>query len=531
MTLRVRVPRSTGAIGVVSAISAVAGLLVFWALMSPPLATIDEPRHVNSVLRILQGGGWPPPYTATMTEGTLVAMEEAGNPLVAPSLAEIPGPDDRAVVTELTEAGLNGAEPRDWMNQHPPTYYGLIAGGLSVLGADDWRWDQQLMAMRLMSVSMVVGGVLFVAGSVRRMSGSAAAAVIGVLAIVSVPQFFNVLSLVTNDALAVLASSGFLYFLVRAWREQRVRPGRVFGWSAAAGALLGVGLLTKGTLLAAIPVVFATLLVVGWRLGGRWHMRLAPAAISMAVAFAVGGWWYLRNIIVYGEIQASNGGTGRNAAPAEGYDFREFASSAIAQLAESFWGSIRATLSFPPAVLVLLVILTVAALVVTLVWSKDRVFFATLLILPACIAGLILFHAWEVYWNGNYLAGVQGRYFFGGITIYSLLFAVAWTIAVRRASAIGRGVSSLALGAAFLLMGMWGARHAFVHRWASPEGVVRAWADAAQAGPFSATALTVTVAIVCLASASALLCLGALASRHKVPSDTGSHSGVVGSGA
>ena len=107
-------------IGVVSTLIAVSAVLVFWSMTAPLIASIDEPRHVNSVLRLMQGGGWPPPQTAQMLEGTLLAMQEAGHPYGAPDIDPVPA-DERSVITSLDEEGLGEVSAKDWLNQHPPT--------------------------------------------------------------------------------------------------------------------------------------------------------------------------------------------------------------------------------------------------------------------------------------------------------------------------------------------------------------------------------------------------------------------------
>ncbi len=32
-----------------------------WAVLTPAFRAPDEPQHLNSVLRLAYGGGWPPP--------------------------------------------------------------------------------------------------------------------------------------------------------------------------------------------------------------------------------------------------------------------------------------------------------------------------------------------------------------------------------------------------------------------------------------------------------------------------------------
>lgn len=492
-------------VGAAAALVATIAVLVFWSITAPPIASVDEPRHVNSVLRLMQGGGWPPPQTASMLEGTLLAMREGGYPLGQDPVAPVPA-DERSVITDLNAEGLDGARPKDWMNQHPPTYYAIVAGAVTAIGAGEWRWDALVMSMRMVTVLFSVGTLLFAYGTLRRLGLPPAAVVLGMLTALGIPQFLNIMSLVSNDAMVVFAASGFLYFLVRAWRAVDAdRPWAVEGLAALAGLFLGMALITKGTALTAIPAVGVTLLVLGFRRGGRWWRRLAPSAIAMAIAFAVGGWWYLRNIIVYGEIQSSNSGMGRAEEPAPGYDLMVFFRLTFTQLAETFWGSIRAALALPGWLVLTLVVIAALTLVIALVTSRDRVLLALLLLYPAGVGGLIVFHAWEVYWNDHRLAGVQGRYFFGAIVLFSALVGLAWAGVTRRAPAALRGVSAAAVAGLTLAVGAWGTWQAYSYRWVGPDGFRISWERAAEAGPFEPAVLIGVAIVAALAAASAVV--------------------------
>jgi hypothetical protein len=494
MTSRAGLGRS-GWIGAIATVVALAALLSFWAVTAPPLATVDEPRHINSVVRLMQGGGWPPPRTAPMTEGVLLAMREAGHSLGAQPVTPVPA-GERSVILPLDAPGPRGTDQLDWMNQHPPTYYAVVAAAMTMIGAQNWAWDSLVMGMRLLSILMVVGGAVFIIAALRRLTASAAAIVLGVLAILAVPQFFNVLGLVTNDALAVLAASGFLYFLVRAWTEPPGAHRRVLWDAFGAGVLLGVGLLTKGTLLTAIPAVFLTLLVVGIRRGGPWYRRLLPAAVAMAIAFVVGGWWYLRNLLVYGQIQSSNSSGSRLPEPADGYSLGRFARVVSEQLVETFWGSIRSTLTLPMWMTVVLTVAVLAAFVIAVVSSRNRGLVLLLLVYPLAVAGLIIFHAWEVYWNSLRLVGIQGRYFFAAIALFACVIALAWTAVERWSPRPVRATTAVLLTAGVLGVAFWGTRYAFRDRWALDPSA------AAEAGPFSAAFL---IGLLVLASAAAVV--------------------------
>ncbi len=78
---------------------------------------------------------------------------------------------------------------------------------------------------------------------------------------------------VANDALAIGIASVFLW-LMSSTKERRM----------VTGIVLGAALLTKASLLVLLPVVIV--------------LRKRQALVPVLIALAVGGWWYIRNLIL-----------------------------------------------------------------------------------------------------------------------------------------------------------------------------------------------------------------------------------------
>lgn len=509
-------------LGYAAVIVAIAMTGVFWAILTPPARSVDEPVHVNSVIRLMQGGGWPAPRSAPVLAATGLATVEAGRPWMdrtwddMPAIAAPPAAADRSVVGHLDRPLTHDGQILvDWMTQHPPTWYAIAASAMTVLGADDWRWDQLYFGIRMVSIAFVTGAAAFVLAAIRRLTGSPAAAMLGTLAVFTSAQFFNVLSMATNDSLAIFAGAGFLFFLTRALTP--ATPDWPARWADTAGAavLLGLGLLTKGTLLTAIPVVFFALLVAGIRAGGSWWRRMLPAAVSMLIAFAVGGWYYFRNLLVYGEIQSSNSGTGRAADPFDDYSLLHYLRTAATRIGTSFWESTRPYLDLPGWAVASLLAMAALALVVVLVRrTRLSLVLAVLTIYPLCVIGLIAFHGWEVYWNDGRLVGLQGRYLFPAITIYCALFGLAWHTAVHRSGAWVRAVSAGLLGAVFVAAGVLGAVVDFAYRWGRESAdVPSAWEAMAGSGAVSPAA-ALTIAVLAAAAAAVAVAMSTLAAAR-----------------
>src|SRR3982750_777157 len=52
--------------------------MVLWTIVTPAFRSPDEPQHVNSVLRLAEGGGWPAPGEAFVLPEVLRAKTLIG---------------------------------------------------------------------------------------------------------------------------------------------------------------------------------------------------------------------------------------------------------------------------------------------------------------------------------------------------------------------------------------------------------------------------------------------------------------------
>ena len=139
-------------------------------------------------------------------------------------------------------------------------------------------------------------------------AASAGATVIGLS-----PMLLAVGTSVQNDTLALLLAFGCL---VVATPLERLTVRRAGG----SGALAGAALLTK-------VIVWPVLLVL--LLWWAWKRRLVEAAAFVGSSAAVAGWWFVRNLLDYGDL------TGRKAVEAAGYHFPPLSGVPAANLARS----------------------------------------------------------------------------------------------------------------------------------------------------------------------------------------------------
>jgi len=156
-----------------------------------------------------------------------------------------------------------------------------------------------------------------------------------------IPEFCFLSGAVNNDNLAAAIGALFLWRLVRLLRAGH--EGRIgYGEFALLGLLLGVGLLTKTSFLAALPLA---VLVIVWFAWQRWRAG-APAAVRQALmggilafvlAVFIAGGWYWRNVRLYGDPLAwklIREGVDLRSAPLTAADYAWL----LEGLFQSFWG-------------------------------------------------------------------------------------------------------------------------------------------------------------------------------------------------
>ncbi len=138
-------------------------------------------------------------------------------------------------------------------------------------------------------------------------------AAMGAAGIALQPMYIHISSAVGNDppTVVVLGGATLLILLIL---QDGPAPGRL----ALLGLMLGLGMLTKDSANVALPVaLLAVTLAVGkrhtpeptgsyildlgrWFGALKWRELLRSLGLVLGVAALVGGWWYVRNTLLYG---------------------------------------------------------------------------------------------------------------------------------------------------------------------------------------------------------------------------------------
>lgn len=354
----------------------------------------------------------------------------------------------------LGRLGGHGFVPRtiNQMEQHPPLYYWLAAGVLRVPGVSGLAWDVQVWMVRLLSVLLMLPLPALCWGAARRLLSADAVvgrsppetrarlAVLAAVLPLSVPNLIRDGSSVTNDALLILATSVLLYMLCRVVTGDLSR--RTALWVAGS---LAAALLTKGFALVLPPVVLAAYLVGGWKGPGRLRRLAAPLGIAAGGA-VVGGLWWLRNLVDYGNVQVNGYGPNGNrlqyGPPNSHGTLGAFIPRFLHDFTDRIWGGIGIPdVPYPGRVLIYgwLVAVTLgvlAALVAGRAHARLRA--AVLLAATVLTVALVAYGSFGdfVHWT-NITHGTQGRYIYQTLVAVFALATLGWVRVVRaRATSI-----------------------------------------------------------------------------------------------
>ncbi|WP_375000319.1 phospholipid carrier-dependent glycosyltransferase [Aeromicrobium sp. CTD01-1L150] len=487
-----------------------AGSLV-WALTTPAFHGPDEALHYNSVNRILSGEGWPEPYDAEVKGSTWQAVGESTGSHVLFAPEEVrslpkPPPDERSSMAGPTDLE---DQTRDQMVQHPPGYYGLAAGILQLAGGTSLSWDTALVTLRILSAVLTAAAVPFMVGLGRRLTDSRRAGLIGATGVLAIPFFTTMGGYATNDSLLLLMTSATLYTAVRAIDAPRVVP-----WLLATGVGLGLALLTKGLALLLIPVIGVLGVMALWRRDGSVVRRALLLGLPQAVAFVIGGWWWLRNLLVLGSLQPSQCGLPTRCAEVAPSDppppdFWVFTTNFLERFSRLFWGrGGLEEIAYPVVLTTTASIAVVVIVLAALALGRRRAVVAVLLLLPTLVVVTIFRNAYGIYLDvGAPNRGVQGRYVFSGIAVLSACIAAVWA-RIRPDFRLGRA-ADVAVTAAAAIVAVGGWVWVFERLWVRPydgwrQGLLAA-SDSVGASPWFTAGAFATFVVGLVAFAVSLL--------------------------
>lgn len=257
-----------------------------YAIYTPDWQAPDEPAHYNVVRQL--------------AEGTFPVIEPADYDQVFQGQAISSGFDP---VYDVPDRYFSY---EDWQ---PPLYYLLLVPMYGL-------FDGALEPLRLASLVLGAGVVLLTYGVAWLVWRREAWALTAAAFVAFLPQHLAVMASLNNDALAELLIAAILYLLVReaVSREplavsnlQSPVPSLSLSQSPnlpspllLLGILLGLGLLTKGSVYIMAPLMGVVFLWQYW--GAAWRQVVRAGLMVGGAAALLALPWWLRNSVVYGGL-------------------------------------------------------------------------------------------------------------------------------------------------------------------------------------------------------------------------------------
>ena len=421
-TDRIPVSRSEAlAVGAITGVFVV--VLCCFAAITRPYDAADEMAHFDAVMQLALGNGWGTPGTVHVLDAVRasVTSPSAATATWGDLLRAYPGADDPAV---------------DQMTQHPPTWYLVGAGLLHLIHFRDLPWSDAFLAVRLLDVAVVAALPVVAWATVRRLTRSARGGVVAAAAVLLVPQIAVVGSVVTNDAPVLLLAGLVTMVSVRVLTGDDRRRTLVL-----LVLLLGALVWMKGTGLPAVPFVLLAVLLAARRSG--WRTALLRTVLVGVGTALVGGWWWLRNVLVFGRLQPDGfvGRTDQGFPRGTGPDLAEFVQVSWDTITRTFWGSTghNAGHAVSPVLSDVATVLCVVTLV-AFAFRRGRTLVpaVVLAVLPALLVLLQTATTWSSYLRTTGVNGTQGRYYFPALIALIALSALAWRRLPRTDAGRGR---------------------------------------------------------------------------------------------
>jgi small subunit ribosomal protein S36 len=466
-------------------------VLLAYSLLAPTYRAPDEPLHVDLAhvfSEQLEYPAWDEGDTGVGILNSMGIVEfHTGSQHLEASAAL--HREDRPSIDELDER--TRPQSINQLTQHPPLYYAL-AGGIErvaevVTGDPIGAFDLEAWFYRLVSILLVAPLPLVIWSIGRQLRLPDPVTVAAMLFPLAVPNYLHIGSVANNDSLMILFFWLLTPLVLRlAHGEVGVRSG------ALAGLVTGLALYTKGFALVLPLWVVGALSVALRRLGRDQLRRVVLAGLAyVAVTMAAGGWWWVANLIRYGEPLPTRYHDLVQPIESDARNFRDFLETWSTITTRRFWGDFGWFDVHIPDVAVTAASVVVIVGIVVACTRRDRVAGTPVgdrLLLAAPFVLLVAAQfalALRAYISLGRMPGLQGRYWFGAIAALAIVVGLGLANLSRRTMRflpfliLTAAVTMNALGVTAMLGHYWGApgssvteRLRAVVAWAPIEGEV-----------------------------------------------------------
>jgi hypothetical protein len=414
---------------------------MIWGALTPATRAPDEVQHLNSIVRLAHGDGWPKPGDARLERAILDVRELSGavhdgqRTFVAGSVNRTPtgelfdnlpptGVNQRASLATLEHGAPQLSNQMDQMTQHPPGYYAVTAAVFKLVGAENWRYDRMLYFLRFLTGLAIAASVPFcIYYATRDLTGRGSTAQAAAFLPLLIPQLGFVGGAVNNDGLTIATASVLAALLVRVMTAGPTTR-RLVLVAVAAGAVCWM----KGTGLTLLPAIPLALAIAYWRTRGDGGVRgwiwpfVRNTAWVLGLTFVLGGWWWALNLVRYGRIQPAAYETPAVNGPV--LSLGDFANVFQARVSSSFFGDVGLLEAPMPTVFTRTLTFALLAFLVVGLWPHRRWGERAVFVLSIGLtAGTLFATTYAGHRVTHNLPGLQGRYLF--VLLVPLLVLVA----------------------------------------------------------------------------------------------------------
>ncbi len=337
-----------------------------------------------------------------------------------------------------------------WEAVQPPLYY-LVAGSVVAAAGGPrlvpetlqensaFSWENLVVAnvmdpasyspaearpsrrLRLLSTLFGVFTLLLIHATALQVSGGRRHLALGATALPALtPQFAHHHAVITNDSLSTLWCALVTLQLIKALSGRRLRSA--VSSPAAIGVVVGLGILTKYSMVPVGAVVFASLLLMP----GDALSRIRRTAVFAAAALAICGVWLALNTYRYGGPLANVAMRDAHSALAVDGSMLDlaFEGAFLLKVFKSYWGMLGSmTVPLHVAAYAALALFTIVGVLgVPLALRRSAVPRRS-----AAALGAIFATTWVAFLAHNaHLSAAQGRLLYGALAAISVLLVVGW---------------------------------------------------------------------------------------------------------
>jgi hypothetical protein len=436
--------------GLAAILALFVALGIWYSLATPPFETPDELYHYAFARHLAQGN--PLPVQAATATGP---WEQEGSqaPLYYWIVGRLTAGIDQSDFERLavTNPRSNMGDPLFPGNKNRMLY---SAAGRPLVGTNlalhVARWFSLLLGAVTLGCVAYTARLTFAPGS--------RLALLPPLLLAVIPQFVFISASCSNDPAVIAASAAVVAWLARILVRSAARPIRWIEW-AVLGALLGLAALSKlqGLGLFVLAAGAGVAIMARRR---QWSLPLTALLPVALPATAIAGWWYWRNVTLYGDWFGLEHLVSINGQRTEPLDWGDFWLE-FRGLRYSFWGlfgwfSLLLPRWFYHALDGVTLIALAGAAAFPL-WSR-RPAAGTRGVRWLLVAWLLLSFALVVYWI-NRATGSQGRLFFPAIGAAVILLVAGLDVWLRRlprpvAAALWTALVALLLAATIYAAGV-----------------------------------------------------------------------------